>query len=431
MELTDIRFLVSENYIAFLILGGLLVIMYAYREVSLPASKTFRLIAFALFVMCIFDIVERWAASSYDRLNIRVFASVVHYIVQPLIIYLELAVLVPHKHSNKLSSIIHSFPIFINSLIYLVAPFTGELVFWYDSDYDFHRGPLGISIYVVTFIYLALLIYWAFKSFHVNNQRLSTVLLFMAAIAILTGGLEAFNIVSGFIDEAFAFGVFLFYMYLITVHERQIREELVEKELEISQQELALLRHQIRPHFVFNTLSIIKSLIRSNPPKAIECLEDFSDYLRANLDILTSEGLVPFDEELGNIQAYVSLAMADETKDVNVKYDINEHHFRLPPLSIEPFVENAIKHGLTNGGTIVVSTTSDDNSFIVTISDDGPGYKLNETKEAKKRKGIGIDNSRIRLAKQCNGTLDIKSDSSGTVVTVRIPKNNAELGESV
>lgn len=421
----DLRILVSENFMAFLLLGGLLTIMYAYREVTLPASNAFKIIIVALFLMCIFDSLEHWACNSPDRLTLRIASSIIHYIIQPLIICMELAVLIPNTanpEDSRKVQFLYCLPAIINGLIYLIAPFSGELVFWYDSNYSFHRGPLGISIYVVTFIYLAILIRWAYRSFHENYSRLTIILVFMVAIALLTGTLEAFNIVSGFIDEAFALGVFLFYMYLITVHDKEIEESLIEKELEISQQQLTLLRQQIRPHFVFNTLHIIKSLVRKDPPKAIECLEDFSDYLRANLDILNSEGLVSFDEELGNIQAYVSLAMADETKNVNVIYDINEHHFRLPPLSIEPFVENAIKHGLTNGGTVTVSTTCDDDSYIITVSDDGLGYKLNETKEAKKRKGIGIDNSRIRLAKQCNGTLDIQSASSGTVVTVRIPK---------
>ena len=399
--------------------------MYVYRDVSLPASRTFKLITAALLILCIFDVIETWATYSQERHNIRVLASVVHYVFQPLIIFLELVVLVPPQ-TNKKTVAIYTLPLLVNTLIYLFSPIAGKLVFWYGEDYAFHRGPLGISIYVVTFIYLALLIYWALKLFHKDDKRLGIVLFFMAAIAILTGALEGLNIATGYIDETFAFGVFFFYMYLISVHENRIRADLVQKELELSKQELTLLRQQIRPHFVFNTLHIIKSLVRKDPPKAIKGLEDFSDYLRANLDRISSEGLVSFEEELGNIEAYVSLAMADESKGVNMVYDINEHYFRIPPLSIEPLIENAIKHGLTNGGTVTLSTTSDENSYIITVSDDGGGFDINETKEAKKRRGIGITNSRARIEKLCGGTLDITSDASGTKVTVRIPKTEGE-----
>lgn len=425
MTTNDIEFLISDNYLAFLILGGLFAIMYAYREVKLPATRTFVFIAFALLIMCVSDVIESWAAMSPDRLSLRIGSSVIHYIIQPLIIYLELIVLLPPS-GNKKTIIIYSIPIAINTLIYLIAPFSGELVFWYDGDYLFHRGTFGISIYIVTFIYLALLIYWSYKSFHENNKRLSMVLLFMASIAILSGTLEAFNLVSGYIDETFAFAVFFFYMYLSTVHESEIRAALINKELELSQQELTLLRQQIRPHFIFNSLHIIKSLIRKDPTKAVANLVDFSEYLRANLDIINSEGLVSFDEELTNIKAYVSLAMADESKGIQIVYDINEHYFRLPPLSIEPLVENSIKHGLTNGGTITLSTKSEGDFYVVTIADDGHGFNPNETSEAKRRRGIGLANSKARIEKLCNGTLDVQSDENGTIVTVRIPKTEGD-----
>lgn len=425
MASMDLEFLISDNYLAFLMLGGLLIIMYAFRKVPLPASRTFLLVALVLFAMCIASSLERWAVQSPDRYEVRVAASVVHYVLQPLVIYLEIIVLLPPLCEKKRRALL-ALPLVINAVIYLMAPFSGHMVFWYESDYTFQRGPLGSSVYIVTFIYLALLIYKSVKVLSEKDKRFSTILLYVAGIAILTATLEGLNIAAGYIDEAFVLGAFLFYTYLITIYEQHIKTELVSKELELSRSELSLLRRQINPHFIFNSLHIIKSLIRSNPDKAVKSLEDFSDYLRASIDILKSDELVSFDDELDNIEAYVSLALADDSKDVHVEYDIKERYFRLPPLSIEPLVENAIIHGITGGGTVRISAASDDESYIVAVSDDGVGFNTEGTAQAKERRGIGIENVRTRIEKLCRGTMDIKSDADGTVVTIKIPKDQGE-----
>ena len=425
MSAVDIEYLISGNYAAFMLLGGLLVMMYAYRDVKLPASRTFVLIAVVLFIMCVAHSLESWALLSPDRLNTRIATSVLHYVLQPTLIYLEVIVLSP-QHFGKWQKACLSIPLIFNSVVYLSAPVIGHLVFWYADDYSFSRGPLGSTIYVVSFFYLGLLLYWSVKSFHQKNKHMSLVLLFVAGVAILTGILEGLNIASGHIDEAFVLGVFLFYMYLVTLHERDVEESLILKELELSKVELRLMKQQIRPHFVFNSLQIINTLIHSDPNKAARCLEDFSDYLRANLEVLKSDTLVSFDMELENIEAYVSLALADESKGIDVIYDIKETLFNLPALSIEPLVENAIIHAIAGGTTVTLSTSSDDSSYIVTVQDNGPGFETGGTKQEKERRGMGVENIRTRIEKKCNGTVDIKSDSDGTVVTVRIPKEEGE-----
>ena len=425
MSAVDIEYLISGNYMAFALLFGLIIMMYAYRDVKLPASRTFVLIAVVLFTMCVSHSVEYWAMLSPSRHDARLVASTLHYVLQPFVIFLELIVLIPPDF-NAFKKILFTIPIFFNTIVYLAAPFAGHLVFWYDENYNFCRGPLGATIYVVTFFYLVLLLYWSIRLFHTKNKRMSIVLFFVAGIAILTALLEGFNIAAGHIDEAFVLGVFLFYMYLVTVHEREVEESLIIKELEISKMELRLLKQQIRPHFVFNSLQIIRSLIQIDPGKAARCLDDFSDYLRANLEVLKSDKLVDFDTELENVEAYVSLALADESKGINVIYDIKDRLFKLPPLSIEPLVENAILQSIAGGKTVTLSTTSDDNSYIVVVKDDGVGFDTGGTKQEKERRGIGVENVRARIEKQCNGTVDIKSGSDGTVITVRIPKEQGD-----
>lgn len=144
----------------------------------------------------------------------------------------------------------------------------------------------------------------------------------MRLAGFITGVLEGLNITTGYIDEAFALGAFLYYIYLITIHESQIEKALDKKELELSENKIRLLREQIRPHFIFNSLHIIKSLIRTDQKKAVQTLEDFSDYLRVNFDVMTSDKLISFDAELEHIEAYVSLTLAKGDNNINIKYDI-------------------------------------------------------------------------------------------------------------
>ena len=427
MTFTDIATLTGESYLACLLLGGLLVVMFSYRKVQLPASRSFKLIVIVLFVMCISSSIERWAILSPDRESIRIVASLVHYMIQPLVLYLELVVLIPPDQGKNKGKLILAIPLIINAFIYLASLFTEQKIFWYADDYTFHRDLWGMSVYVVTFLYLTILVLLSVLAFHRDDRRMSIFLLFVAGIAILTGMLEGLNLITGYIDEAFVLGALLFYTYLITQYESRMYTELVEKELELSQSELTLLRRQIRPHFVFNSLYNIKSLIRRDPEKATKVLVDFSEYLRANLDSLSSDTLISFEDELQNVEAYVSLALVDEGKNIDVKYDIREQHFMLPPLTIEPLVENAIVHGLAGGGTVTLLTDSDDDSYLVKVSDDGVGFAGSTADTKKDHMSVGIENVRTRLNKLCDGTLDIYSSSEGSTVTIRIPKQKGDL----
>lgn len=416
----------SENYIAFLILASLLVIMYAYRNVHIPAGKNFLVITIVLFVMCFAHSLESWAALSPDRLNVRIVSSIVHYILQPLVIFLEFITVLPaSEKSNKVKVGILSLPLFLNTVIYLVAPFKAELVFWYDGDYDFHRGVLGYSIYIVTFFYVIALMLCSFLYLRTHDTRKSIFLFFMVGIALLTGHLEFLDLAPGYIDESFAVGALMYYMYLVNHYDSEMQSTLSKKELELSQSKLSLLRQQIRPHFVFNSLHIIKSLIRTDQAKAITAIEDFSDYLRANVNAIESDKLITFEEELSLVDSFVGLALADESKNITVEYDIKEDLFRLPPFTVEPIVENAIRHGLKNGGILTLSTRKDGDDIVIVVSDNGMGIEASLKDRGKKREGTGLANVKARLAQQCNGTVEISSSSEGTDVTIRIPQNES------
>jgi two-component sensor histidine kinase len=419
----DIRVFIHENYITLLAFFGLLILMSEYRGIPIPGTRTKGLILLVLFLMTVASSLERWGATSLDRIEIRRIASIVFYILSPALIWLELLSVFPKTvERRKFKLILLSLPLIVNTLIYATAPLTGALVFTFDPMNKFFRGPLGYTVYYMNGFYLSLLLFWSFRLLKKNERNKGPFLFYIFLIFVLTVILEGFNIISGYTNDVFALCTFLFYQFLVSVHERRMQTALAEKEQELSESRIRLLRQQISPHFVFNALAVIKSLIRKDREKAVRCVEDFSDYLRANVDVLSSDRLIPFGEELTHVEAYVSIVKAEESRPIDMQYDLQETDFLLPPLTVEPLVENAIRHGLPNGGTVTLSTRAENDAYLIEVSDNGIGFNGSGTQEAGKRSSIGLENVQARLRMLCGGTLSVASGSEGATLTIRLPK---------
>lgn len=162
--------------------------------------------------------------------------------------------------------------------------------------------------------------------------------------------------------------------------------------------EIAHLKGQIRPHFINNALTSIISISRSDPDRARELLVDFSSYLRGFYEYERDE-LVPFSQELELVRAYVTLEQARFGDKLNTEYRIETEDFLLPPLILQPLVENALVHGLRgkeSGGTATVYTMRLKNAKVrVGVRDDGIGLCIDPTG----RKGIGVENINRRLSR--------------------------------
>ena len=205
----------------------------------------------------------------------------------------------------------------------------------------------------------------------------------------------------------------------------------VEKNFQISMQkekikdaQINIMLSQIQPHFVYNSLSAISTLITIDPEKAQEALDNFTEYLRRNLSSLTDVKLIPFEDELKHIETYISLEKLRFDDRINVIYDLKTTDFNVPVLSIQPIVENAIKHGIlkkVEGGTLKISTYEAEDSYVIVIEDNGVGFNNDDVK--KEENHYGIDNIEYRIKNMCNGSLDIKSViNKGTIVTITLKK---------
>jgi len=201
--------------------------------------------------------------------------------------------------------------------------------------------------------------------------------------------------------------------------------DLAEEEKKNKEAQMKLMLSQIRPHFVYNSLSAISTLILIDPAQAQKSLDDFTRYLRRNLSSITETKLIPFSDELKHIEAYVSLEKLRFKNRINVNFDIKTTAFNVPPLTIQPIVENAIKHGILkriDGGSVNIKAYENDNSYIIEITDDGVGFDINQI-DFSDNTHFGIQNIKYRINQTQNGNMEIISEVGiGTKVIVTFDK---------
>lgn len=205
----------------------------------------------------------------------------------------------------------------------------------------------------------------------------------------------------------------------------RLEEDLVQARAEAAESRVRLLSGQIHPHFVFNSLTAIKALVSENPELAESAIQDFSDYLRSHLDVMSAARMVPFPTEIDHVRHYVALEQADPVRPLEVSYELEVEDFLVPPLTVQPLVENAIRHGIRTreeGGHVSIASRRSSGGIEVVVSDDGRGFS-SATQRQNQRSRVGIDNVRERIERQCGGSLVVRSDELGTVAMMLIPES--------
>ena len=197
----------------------------------------------------------------------------------------------------------------------------------------------------------------------------------------------------------------------------------------------ALMISQIQPHFIYNTLNSIRTLIRIEPDRAYDMVYDFAKYLRAHIDSLSNEKEVIFFRELEYIESYVNIEKVRFGERLRVEFDIQTTSFYLPSLSMQPLVENAIKHGICKrpeGGTVWIRSYEDkeqEGGYVVEVEDDGVGFDVEQWDNAKGvKKSAGINNIRFRVEAISNARLFIESEiNKGTKATIIFPDGGRSI----
>ncbi len=199
----------------------------------------------------------------------------------------------------------------------------------------------------------------------------------------------------------------------------------------VSQAELRALQSQINPHFLFNALNTLYGTIPRQAAEARRITLDLAEIFRYFLQ--TDRGFIPLAEEMRIVRAYLeieALRLGDRLR-AEIEVEAAAEPVLIPVLSIQPLVENAVKHGIarrTSGGSVRLAARTTDQFLIVEVNDDGGGF----AKGSRGGSGVGLENvrKRLQLGYGDEAGLRIESSSRGSKITFQVPRRTllAEQG---
>lgn len=297
----------------------------------------------------------------------------------------------------------------------IIAQFS-DIFYYVTPDNRFFYGPL----YKLSLVPLVLIMLLNIAGVIIRRKKLPGR--HFTALLIYLFPMTAAIILHMFISvELFViFGMALFAMIMFGLILSDNMEQYAKQQQEIAHQRASVMVLQMRPHFIYNAMTTIYYLCKQDADKAQQVTMDFTNYLRQNFNAIASEDSVPFADELKHTQSYLAVEKAQHENSLFVEYDTPFTHFRLPPLTLQPLVENAVKHAMDpNAGPLTVSvrTQQTDAGIFITVEDNGKGFDPND----KLRPHPALDNIESRLKQQCGGTLKIDSAPGCTTVTIIIP----------
>lgn len=228
---------------------------------------------------------------------------------------------------------------------------------------------------------------------------------------------------SGLVFTLLAFLIYVTGMGIITIQQYGRQQiEIARLDRQLTDSRIKAMMSQIRSHFIFNVLATISTYCKIDPKQADKAIVCFSRYLRRNINHIEEDGLIDFHVELEQVKDYVSLEKLRFADRVEFVTDLETESFQIPPLTIQPVVENAIKHGIIEqgrSGIVVLQTIRNPDSIEIKVIDDGVGF---DPAQLGKSGSVGIRNVRYRLKTLLGGTLEFDSViGEGTTATIRIP----------
>lgn len=305
-------------------------------------------------------------------------------------------------------------------LILMIAQFT-DVFYYVTADNRYFRGEWYalalLPLEAIMVLNVVLAIRWRKQLTRRYYIALLIYLLPMTVVLFVNMFLETEVLV------VLCMALFALLMFVLILTDNM--EQYMKQQREIANQRAGLMVLQMRPHFICNTMMGIYYLCDQDPQKAKQVTLDFTTYLRKNFTALTSEQTIPFTEELEHTRAYLAVEQAQFEDTLFVDFDTPYTLFRVPPLTLQPIVENAVKHGMRASNEpihICVVTRKTGTASEIIVEDDGPGFAPADDNEPH----IGLNNIRQRLELMCGGTLTISPrEGGGTSAKVTIPTINS------
>lgn len=294
-------------------------------------------------------------------------------------------------------------------------------IYYYIDDNNFYHRNLGHVISMIIPIVGMIIDASLIIQNRMKINRLTRVSLlsymFLPFIAVI---IQIFHYGISLTNIAISISMIL--MFIASMIEQN--ENLAKKEKEAADLRISIMISQIAPHFIYNTLTSIQEMCSSDPEMVGELTGEFAEYLRGNLESLNMDKPVPFERELSHVKCYASIEEKRFAGKVKTKYNIQDDEFLIPSLTLQPLVENAIKHGLRKkrgGGTVEISTERIGDEIHITVNDDGVGFDMNQINDDKIH--VGINNVTKRVHDMSGGSLKIESHvGTGTCVEIILPQ---------
>jgi len=414
---------ITNNYITLLLLASLLLLLIVNRKMKIEGLHYMWIIIGIVFVLTICEAVEDMCDLYGWNVRILYFKTAAVYWLYPLTAMLELYLVAPIKHKFLFAA-----PYAVNFILVFIDLFDTRIIYYFEDNHSFGTGVLRILPIAVLVFYVAVLgIYSA--SFPSKGARSKgAIALFMTVSSVLAAIGEVSGFARGYTETVTALEILIYYFFLAAINFGETQKNLYESRIELEQDRIKLLVAQMQPHFIFNSLATIQSLCYTDSDAAADCIDVFGDYLRANINSLSSDKPIWFENELEHIKQYIMLEKASTNVDFEVIYELGVTSFKVPPLTVQPIAENAIKHGaLTRrdgSGRVIIKTVESEGNIVITVTDNGIGAVL--TDKQKEHRSVGIENAKKRLAVQCGGTFDISFSDEGCTAVITIPRDKGD-----
>ena len=399
-----------------LLLIGLFIAVEIDSYIQNEKKRIMLVICALVFSLIAQNYLDNLLTFGKPRIVLRRMIDIYGYSIRPVILMLFLYIV-----STKMPRRADWILIGINAGIHLTALFT-DICFTIDGENMFQGGlpVLKNTCLITSLIFLGKLVFVTFRDYRPYRRKESRIPFFSVFILLLALLLDASVADTqqpvSFLTISIVISSVLYYFWLhfqfVRAHENALAAE----------QRIQIMMTQIQPHFLYNTLATIRSLCLHSPQTAAHTIDKFSKYLRQNLNTLNQTELIPFSQELEHVRIYTEIEMLMFPY-IHINYDISDEGFMLPTLTVQPLVENAIRHGVRAReiGRIDITVRKGEDGHSIVITDNGLGFDPAAI-DAAEGKHIGIRNVRERLEKQCGGTLTLDSrPGEGTTVTVFIP----------
>ncbi len=376
-------------------------------------KKYYFVLIVCLLSLVIQNYVEYWLVYYHSAPAWRTFVAALGYSIRPLILVMFALLLSPDRIKIIAWSLVG-----INAILYLTSYFT-HVCFFIDAINHYNPGPIYFFSTIICGILLAYLVYLCISRY--KATRPAEILFHLFWIGIIIVGIVAdayFNNKDQWVDYVTIAVIGISAFSYIWMHQKFVHEY---QNNFVAEQRIRIIRSQVQPHFIYNTLSSIRN-IEGNPEETKRAITEFAGFIRGNLAALDGKDLIPFKKEMEYIKDYIALQQRRFPDKIDVIYEIEDEDFSIPPLTVQILVENAIKHGIAvryESGTVTIKSYSDKKGHVIKVIDDGVGFDPEILKTSDR---VGLRAVRNRLEYYQDGTLEIESEpGKGTCVTIRIP----------